>query len=108
MIDFSKIKEVSIPQLNGGSGIIKANMFMDSNMKIMLSTLEKGCSIGKHKHITSSEIIYILKGEAKIYLDDKEEIVKEGQCHYCPKGSCHEIINNLDDELVVFDVVSKQ
>ncbi|MCM1544973.1 MAG: cupin domain-containing protein, partial [Ruminococcus sp.] len=91
MIDFTKIKEVAIEQFNGGVGVTKANMFMDKNMKIMISTLEKDCSIGKHIHSTSSEVIYVLSGSARVILNGEEEIIKAGQCHYCPKGSTHEI-----------------
>ncbi len=108
MINFDEIEEVAIPNLNGGEGITKANMFMDKNIKIMKSTIEKGSSIGEHIHKTSSEIVYVISGEAKCILDGKEEIVREGECHYCPKGSTHSIINNKDENLIVFDVVPEQ
>ena len=75
MINFDEIKEMGINELNGGSGITKANMFMDTNIKIMKSVLEKGYSIGEHTHKTSSEIIYIISGTAKCTLDGKEELV---------------------------------
>ena len=108
MINFEKIKEVGIPNLNNGKGTTKANMFMDSNIKIMKSTLEKGCSIGIHTHNTSCEVVYILSGIAKCTLDGKEEIVKKGECHYCPKGSTHSIENIGEEDLIVFDVVPEQ
>lgn len=43
----------------------------------MKSILGKDCSIGEHEHKTSSEIIYVISGEAKCILDGKEEIVKK-------------------------------
>lgn len=108
MINFNEIKETEISGLNGGNGITKANMFMDTNIKIMKSVLGKGCSIGEHIHKTSSEIIYIISGTAKCTLDGKEEIVHEGECHYCPKGSTHSIANVTNEDLVMFDVVPEQ
>lgn len=105
MINFDEIEEVAIPNLNGGEGITKANMFMDKNNEI---NNRKGSSIGEHIHKTSSEIVYVISGEAKCILDGKEEIVREGECHYCPKGSTHSIINNKDENLIVFDVVPEQ
>lgn len=108
MINFDEIKEMGINELNGGSGITKANMFMDTNIKIMKSVLEKGCSIGEHTHKTSSEIIYIISGTAKCTLDGKEELVHKGECHYCPKGSTHSIANATNEDLVMFDVVPEQ
>lgn len=108
MIDFNKINEVSIPKFNGGEGVTKANMFMDGKCKIMKSTLVKGSSIGQHIHSTSCEIAYVLSGEAKCILDGNEEIVKNGECHYCPKGSSHSISNNGEDDLVLIDIVPEQ
>jgi len=106
MINFEKIEEIVIPEFNGGKNNTKARMFIDpGKIKIMISTLEKGASIGKHTHNTSCEIIFILKGCAKIILNDKEEIINEGECHYCPKNSTHEIINESNGELEMFCVV---
>ena len=41
MINFDEIKEVGINSLNGGNGVTKANMYMDNNIKIMKSVLER-------------------------------------------------------------------
>ncbi len=108
MINFEEIDTVEIPEFNGGTGITKSKMFIDGNGKIMKAILEKGSSIGKHTHSTSSEIIYIISGMAKCILNEKEEIVKTGQCHYCPKGSTHSIINEAEEDLVMFCVVPNQ
>lgn len=108
MINFEEINEEEIPEFNGGIGITKRRMFIDNNVKIMKVMLEKGVSIGSHTHKTNSEIIYIISGIAKCILDGKEEIVKKGQCHYCPKGSTHSIINESSEDLIMFCVVPNQ
>ena len=108
MIKFEEINEVEFPQFKGGNGITKNRMFADENVKIMRVVLEKGSSIGIHTHTTNSEIIYIIDGIARCSIDGKEEIVKKGECHYCPKGSTHSILNENEKDLVMFCVVPEQ
>ena len=105
MINFDELKEICISNMNGGNGETKAKMFADKNIKIMISTLESGCSIGVHEHKTSCEVLYVLSGEALCTVDEKQELIKSGECHYCPKGSSHSISNAGTSELVLFDVV---
>lgn len=38
-----------------------------------------------------------------MYLDGEPEIVRAGQCHFCPKGSMHEIKNNPGRPLIMLD-----
>ena len=105
MIKFEEINEVEFPQFKGGNGITKNRMFADENVKIMRVVLEKGSSIGIHTHTTNSEIIYIIDGIARCSIDGKEEILKKGECHYCPKGSTHAVLNEHAENLVMFCVV---
>ena len=76
MINFDELKEFCISQMNGGVGETKAKMFNDGKIKIMLSTLEAGCSIGEHEHKTSCEVIYVLSGEALCTVNGNKEIIK--------------------------------
>jgi quercetin dioxygenase-like cupin family protein len=108
MLDFDSIDEVTIPHMKGGKGYAKARMKDDGQVKIMRSILDPGCSIGYHSHLDSSEICYILEGEADCVVDGKEETVKAGQVSYCPKGSSHSMENKTSKPLVVLCVVPKQ
>lgn len=108
LIDFKEMKEVAIPHLNGGEGEVSAKMFMDEKGKIMLSRLPVGASIGMHTHTASSEMNYVISGEGKAVCDGKDEVLKEGACQYCPKGSSHSIINTGQEDLVLFTVVPEQ
>ncbi len=105
IIDFNKIETTVIKNFRGGEKNTKANMFVDEHNKIMRGVLEKGCSIGLHTHETNSEIIYILSGVGKMIYDDTVEIIKKGDCHYCPVGHTHSLINANDEDLVFFAVV---
>ena len=108
LIDFHSMEETVIPNFLGGEGAIRARMFVDERNRILHGVLEPGCSIGYHAHETSSEIIYILSGTGKVKYDDGEEPVKVGQCHYCPKGHSHALINNSEGPLEFFAVVPNQ
>ena len=49
----------------------------------------------------------MIKGKAKSICDGKEEYLVAGDCHYCPKGSEHCLIN-VGDEDVLFNAVVPQ
>lgn len=108
LIDFSNVKEITIPHLNGGEGSVSAKMIMDSQGKIMISRLSVGASIGLHEHNTSNEINYVLSGKGKAICDGQDEMLTVGTCQYCPKGSTHSIINTGTEELVLFTLVLEQ
>ncbi|MDE6149711.1 MAG: cupin domain-containing protein [Ruminococcus sp.] len=108
LIKFDKIKEVSIHGLNGGDGSVSAKMFIDQNGKILISRLPSGASIGIHRHETNSEINYVLSGNGKSICDGQEEKLTAGSCEYCPKGSSHSIINDGNEDLFLFTVVSEK
>ena len=119
-IDFNEIQEIANPQFKGGEGDTMFRTYNDGQNKIMRGRLEPGCSIGYHSHETNSEIIYILSGEARCLHDDgerdrsgandpKEECLVPGQCHYCPKGHSHSLINaSATEPLLFFAVVPEQ
>lgn len=108
LIDFSSMETEIIPRFMGGEGEIHAQMRVDERNRILHGILPPGSSIGYHTHETSSEIIYILSGTGKVEYDGGEEAVKAGQCHYCPKGHSHALINNSDGPLEFFAVVPNQ
>ena len=109
VIDFKNIELTVTPHFKGGEGDTKSRTFFDGTNKIMLGTLEPGCTIGYHKHETSSEVIYILSGEARCLYDEGEERLLPGMAHYCPKGHSHSLINALETEpLNYFAIVPEQ
>ena len=105
VIDFNNIKEEQIMNFKGGEGELDTRNFIDSDNKIMMSRLKPGASSGYHKHEGNCEVVYIVEGEATFSYDDKEEVVKAGQVHYCPDGHSHSMINKTDKDLVYFALV---
>ena len=108
IIPYSTMEEEHFPSFKGGEGALEAKMFFDGLNRILHGRLVPGASIGLHTHEDNSEIIYILSGTGKVLYDDGEEVVTAGQCHYCPKGHSHSLINDSDADLVFFAVVPQQ
>lgn len=107
-LDFNKIEEVSHMEFKGGKKCLMTRMYTDGMTKIMKDRLEPGASIGMHTHETDCEIIYILSGNGTVLYDDGEESLEPGDCHYCPKGHAHSLMNTGTEELVFFAVVPQQ
>lgn len=107
-LDFNEIEEVALSEFKGGKKRMLARMYTDELTKIMRGTLEPGASIGMHTHETNSEMIYILSGNGKVLYDNGEESLSAGDCHYCPKGHAHSLMNDGEENLVFFAVVPEQ
>ncbi len=107
LIDFNAQDEKVIEGMNGGKGKIFAKMFMNSSGKVIVSRLEPGASIGLHTQTTGNDINFIVSGEGKAFCNGIEEILTPGVCHYCPKGSSHEIINTGKEDLLLYTVVQE-
>ncbi|MBQ4105802.1 MAG: cupin domain-containing protein [Clostridia bacterium] len=105
LINSNDEKEMTIPCMNNGTGMMTAKMFVDNGGKIITCSIQKGGSIGTHKHETSDDINYVLSGEGKAICDGIEEILAAGSCHICKKGSEHTIFNTGHDDLVLLTVV---
>lgn len=108
IMDFSSMEETVLEHFCGGDGALCAHMYNDGLNKILRGKLAPGASIGLHTHDTSSEIIYILQGAGKVQYDGAFQPVAAGQCHYCPKGHAHSLINDSGADLIFFAVVPQQ
>ena len=106
-IDFTALKEKTIQQMNGGNGKCRGRMFMDEKGKIIYCILPQGSSIGSHVQKSSNDVNYVISGQGKAICDGIEETLAPGDCHYCPKGSTHSIINMGEEDLVLFSVVTE-
>lgn len=105
LIDFDDIKEIDVQNMNNGTGLISAKMFMDKDIKIIPCTLHVGASIGTHKHLTSDDINYILSGEGIAFCNGNKEKLTKGCCHICKKGEEHSIINNGNCDMTILTIV---
>ena len=104
-INFNQIELSKIDNFKNGEKYIEANMYVDTDNRIMKGKLIKGASIGVHTHDVSSEIVFIISGVATFICEGKTEIVKPGEAHYCKKGESHTLINKYDEDLIFYAVV---
>ncbi len=108
IFDFNKEEFVAKPNFKGGEKQYDVKMHDDGMNRIMNGKLKSGASIGYHTHEADSEIIFIVSGSGKVLFDDGEERVEAGQCHYCPKGHSHSLINDTSEDLIFYAVVPMQ
>ena len=108
IIDFNKLKELTMPGMNDGTGMMAARMYNDENYRIIPTIIHVGGSIGMHVQASGDDLNYILSGKGKAICDGIEEDLKPGIMHICQKGSEHSIINNGDEDLVMLTIVVKK
>ena len=108
IIKFDEIEEKELKAFQGGMYALNAKIHTDGQNKILRGRLIPGASVGAHRHETSSEIIFLLQGQAKSICDGVEELLFAGDCHYCPKGSEHCLINVGKEEVLFYAVVPQQ
>ena len=108
MIKFDNLKTKILHEFQGGNGDILAKVHADDLNRIVKSVYAPGVSTGYHSHDSSSEIIFILSGSCKVLHDGIEEHLSVGDCHYCKKGQSHAVINDGDENLVMYAVVCAQ
>ncbi len=106
-LSFDQMEEQEMKEFRGGQGTLRARMHTDGNNKIMMGLLLPRSSVGLHTHEGDSEIIYILSGTGKVLCDGEYEPLAPGDCHYCPSGHSHSLINDGDGELSFFAVVPR-
>lgn len=105
IIDFNSMPVTALPNFKGGEKELNAKMYFDGTHRILHGELQPGASIGMHTHDTSSETIFIISGEGTIIENGEASAITAGQCHYCPKGHTHSLINTGSETLVFHAVV---
>jgi len=68
-------------------------------------TLEPGCSIGYHQHVSETEYYFILSGAGTVNDDGKEVQVKQGDAVITGNGAFHSIKNTGTTPLVFHAVI---
>ncbi len=85
LIDFNDVKEMTIPGMNKGTGMMTVKMYMDEQVKIIPCAIHIDGFIGLHKYETSDDINYVLSDKDIAICDGKEEKLTKGVRHICKK-----------------------
>ena len=107
LINFGRMDDTVLECFKGGEGTFAPKMFSDANNKIMRGRLLPHSSIGLHTHEGNSEVIFILSGTGRVLYQGEYIALKAGDCHYCPMGHGHSLINDTDEELTFYAVVAE-
>ena len=105
-INSENIKELSNP------GVVSRQLINPENSKSESVTitevhLDVGASQPRHKHDTSEQIWYAIKGSGKLLLaDDKEMIFKAGDVVRFADNDIHGLLNYGDTEFIYISVTS--
>ena len=105
-IDFNGLDPVTIPGMNSGAGTMTVRMVNDQKYRMVYTVLHPHSSIGMHIQSSGDDMNYIISGHGKAICDGKEELLKPGTMHICPKGSEHSIINDSEEDLVFLTIVA--
>jgi mannose-6-phosphate isomerase-like protein (cupin superfamily) len=73
-------------------------------ISLLVLRLTEGVWVKGHIHKTHDETIYVVKGTAQLFTNDKWVEVKPGSLHFNPKGKVHSVQNIGNEPLVVISI----
>lgn len=75
-------------------------------MQLTLMSLKPNEEIGEEIHPSTDQFFRIEKGTAKVILDDKEYIVRDGMAFIVKAGTKHNVINMNNQPLKLYTIYS--
>lgn len=93
------------PQLaNAKVGYLLSNRDENMDLTCVLVHLPPGTEVEKHSHENSDDIIYVIKGKAKMWIDQIGDIqMREGTFLRIPKGVLHQPYD-IEEDFIAYDV----
>ena len=93
------------PQLkNAKVGYLLSKRDENSDITCMLVHLPVGTEVEKHIHENSDDIVYVLKGKAKMWIEKVGDVpMEEGAFVRIPKGVMHQP-HDIEEDVLVYDV----
>ena len=77
-----------------------------NNWQIKKIEVNPGASLSLQKHFHRSEYWIVLKGKAKVKINEKEKYLLKNESIYIPLGSIHRLSNPGKDPLILIEVQS--
>jgi quercetin dioxygenase-like cupin family protein len=96
---------VQHPQLKTAKVVyMLSNKHDEINITCMLVKLVKGTNVEKHSHPESDDIIYVVEGEATMWIDGIGDVpMVKGSFIRIPKGVLHQP-HRIEKDLLAYDV----
>ena len=76
----------------------------DDTISLLVLRVTEGVWVKPHIHKTHDETIYVVKGTAQLFTNDKWVEVKPGSLHFNPKGKVHSVQHIGNEPLVVISI----
>ena len=110
VIHRNEMKVEEKERMREGEGSARLTYLLDGNTQrnarmFAEVTLNPGCSIGYHKHVSETEYYFILFGEGIVNDDGNEVPVKQGDSIITGNGASHGIKNTGSIPLVFHAVI---
>ncbi len=96
--------------LRGGAAplLIKVDPVTTGSRRMVFarSDMPPGDAIGVHRHLREDEIIFILRGSARLQLGARQYTASAGGTVYIPEGTCIAVVNSGSDTLTFLFIFS--
>lgn len=105
VIQPDKIKWEPHPQLaNAKVSYFLSKRDENADLTCLLVRLPAGSQVEKHIHENSDDIIYVVKGKAKMWIDQIGDVpLVEGAFIRIPKGVLHQP-HDIEEDMLIYDV----
>lgn len=106
----SEMSHVFTEHQMGGEGtcevinILEGEELHNASPFVGVTRVPVGATIGMHKHVGDFETYYILRGKARVTVEDTTVDLEPGDATQCEDGESHCIANIGDEELVYISV----
>ena len=77
-------------------------MMVATRLRVGMTIIPPGASIGSHAHGNEEEIYFVMSGEGIADLDGEQQRVKKGDVLYNVPGGTHGLMNDQPEDLVIF------
>lgn len=76
----------------------------NADLTCLLVHLQAGAEVEKHTHDNSDDIIYVLKGKGKMWIDGVGDVsIEKGAFIRIPKGVLHQP-HDIEEDVLAYDV----
>lgn len=98
--------------INDIVGKAKANTYFrqvlenGKHTQVVIMSIPPGGEIGEEVHPDNDQVLFLVEGEGKVVLDDKEEPYKKGDIVLVVAGTKHNFVNTGSDNLKIITTYS--